>query len=44
MGGGGGVYPTNDKDAKLKRQFPFDIDLNKIFPELLKLRIKHKEA
>ena len=32
--------PTNDNDAELNRQFPFGIDLNKILPELLKLRTK----
>ena len=34
------LSPTNDKDAELYRQFPFGIDLNKILPDLLKLRIK----
>ena len=27
-------------DAELNRQFPFGTDLNKIFPDLLKLRTK----
>ena len=31
------VSLTNDKDAKLNRQFPFSTDLNKAFPDLLKL-------
>ena len=26
------LSPTIEKDAELNRQFPFDIDLNKIFP------------
>ena len=34
------ISPTIDNDAELNRQFPFDIDLNKILPELLKLRTK----
>ena len=34
------LSPTNDKDAELSRQFPFGIDLNKILPNLLKLRMK----
>ena len=36
----GVLSPTNDKDSELNRQFPFDIDLNKILPNLLKLRMK----
>ena len=31
---------TNDKDAELNRQLPFEIDLSKILPDLLKLRMK----
>ena len=34
------ISPTIDNDAGLNRQFPFDIDLNKILPDLLKLRTK----
>ena len=34
------LSPTIDKDAELKRQFPFGIDLNKNLPDLLKLSIK----
>ena len=34
------ISPTNDKDAQLNRQFPFGFDLNKILPDLLKLRTK----
>ena len=34
------LSPTKDKDAELNRQFPFDIDLNKILPDLLKSRAK----
>ena len=30
----------NDKDAELTRQSPFGIFLNKILPDLLKVRIK----
>ena len=33
------ISPTNDNDAQLNKQFPFVIDLNKILPDLLKLRI-----
>ena len=38
------VSPTNDKDAEPNKQFLFCIDLNKIFLDLIKLRIKHREA
>ena len=34
------ISPISDNDAELSRQFPFGIDLNKIFPDLLKLRTK----
>ena len=34
------LSPTNDKDAELNGQLPFGIDLNKILPDLLKLRMK----
>ena len=34
------MHPTNDKDAQLNRQFAFGTDLNKILPDLLKLRME----
>ena len=34
------ISPISDNDAELSRQFLFGIDLNKIFPDLLKLRTK----
>ena len=32
------IFATSDNNAELNRQFPFDIDLNKTLPDLLKLR------
>ena len=34
------ISPANDNDTELNWQFPLGIDLNKILPELLKLRTK----
>ena len=34
------LSPTSDKDAELNRQLSFGIDLNKILPDVLKLRMK----
>ena len=36
------LSPTNEKDAQLNRQFAFGIDLNKILPDFLKLRMEEK--
>ena len=34
------ISPTSDNDAELNRQFPPGTDLNKILPNLLKLKTK----
>ena len=34
------ISPTNNIDAELNSEIPFDIFLNKILPDLLELRTK----
>ena len=36
--------PISDKDAELNKQYPFGIDLNKILPDLFKLRTKAEKS
>ena len=36
--------PTSNKDAELNKQFRFGIDLNKILPDLFKLRTKTEKS
>ena len=38
------ISPANDNSAELNRQFRFRIDLNKILPDLLKLRMKVEKS
>ena len=38
------LSPTNDKDVQLNKQFAFGIDLNKILPDLLKLRMEAEKT